>query len=427
MNFQLISALVRGVWLIDSDIAENYYPAVSLLLSGQPAEFDFPEFQLKIYNPSGRTDVPSTSDYADHVEPGAVVSIPIKGALMKEDQMCGPVGMKTIGEIIQQADNNPDIKGLVLNIDSPGGTVDGTRRLADIIKNTKKPTVAYVDGMAASAAYWIASAADSIVAEPRSTIGSVGVMLSFADMQPALEREGVKFHQIVSNLSPDKNSLIEQVRAGNYEEYRKNVLDPLATDFKNSLIKNRPQITPEQMTGKTWYADDLVGTMIDRIGTIEDAVNLINNQPEPKLTFNNKKQLKMAQFENLNRLLNIESIEMEDEGAYLNLEQLEAINAALSTAPAGNDKPEPTPKPEPAPAPAPEPVDMTNPPEFSEPAMQIINDLRARLEAVENGAGATSASVAPSADPGKQNAVKLASDPKASFWENVNKVKEAYL
>lgn len=414
MNFQLVSALMRGVWLIPPDVAESYSPAIGLLLSGQPAEFDFEDFRVQIFNPEGRQQSGYTDNIFDNVQPGAVVSIPVKGALMKNDQMCGPVGMKSLGNIIQQADANPNVKGIVLEIDSPGGTADGTARLADIVKGVSKPTVAYVDGMAASAAYWIASAADRIVAEPRSTIGSIGTMMSFPDLQPAFEEKKVKFHKIVSNLSPDKNGLFEQVRSGNYDEYRKNVLDPLATDFIEAIKTNRPQVTGDQLTGKTYFAADLVGTMVDQTGSIEDAIKLIDQPEQVDYSKPNITQT-MKQFQNLNRVLNVDSLEMTDEGIFLNQDQIEAINAALEPAPAAI-APEPEPAPDPTPA----------TPGISEEAMNIINDLRARLEAVENSAGAPAAVVAPATDPGKPGP-KLASDPNADFWENVNRVKQAYM
>jgi hypothetical protein len=61
---------------------------------------------------------------------------------------------------------------------------------------------------------------------------------------------------------------------------------------------------------------------------------------------------------------------------------------------------------------------------------QMLNEIRTlstRIDAMENNPGATAAVVTPKNDPGKQSDVQLATDPKASFWDNVNKVKEAYL
>ncbi len=81
------------------------------------------------------------------------------------------------------AASNPNIAAIVLQIDSPGGEVSGTQQLADVIKSVQKPVVAFVDGMMASAALWIGSAADEIIAStPQDIIGSIGTMMSFGDM-----------------------------------------------------------------------------------------------------------------------------------------------------------------------------------------------------------------------------------------------------
>jgi protease IV len=431
MNFQLVSAIMRGLWLLPPDVAESYYPAISLLLDGQPAEFDFDEFRVQVINADGSGATANYDEAIESAAPGAVMSIPVKGVLMKNDQMCGPVGMKTLGNIIQDADANPNIKGIVLDVDSPGGSADGTSRLAEIIKNTKKPTVAHVDGMAASAAYWIASAADNIVAEPRATVGSIGTMLSFADMQPALEQKGVKFHRLVSNLSPDKIKMFEQVRAGNYDEYKKEVLDPLATDFINAVKSNRNQITDDQVTGKTYFAQDVTESMVDQIGSMDDAIELINSMGsaqtshEPNNT--NPNTNPMANYEHLNQVLGVESLEMTDDGVYLNQEQIEAVNAALApaqqepapAAPAA--QPEPTPD-EPATPQAAEPT-----PDHNAELRQQIEALTAALEEMRNAPGDKPASVAPKSDPSKNEGPQLVTSEKKDFWDNVEAVKENYL
>jgi protease IV len=432
MNFQLVSAIMRGLWLLPPDVAESYYPAISLLLDGHPAEFDFEEFSVQIIQPNGTAVRAEYNDAMHNAQPGAILSIPVKGVLMKNDQMCGPVGMKTLGNIIQDADANPNIKGMVLEVDSPGGSADGTQRLADIIKNTKKPTVAHVDGMAASAAYWIASAADRIVAEPRATVGSIGTMLSFADIQPALEKEGVKFHRLVSNLSPDKIKMFEQVRSGNYDEYKKEVLDPLATDFITAVKSNRTQMTDDQVTGKTYFAQDTLGSMVDQIGTLDDAIRsldvtstTLSDQKEPNNI--NPNTQTMANYEHLNQVLGVESLETTDDGVFLNQQQIEAVNAALApaqqepapAAPAAQNEP---PTPDPATPQAAEPT-----PDPTAELRQQIEALTTALEEMRNAPGSKPAIVAPKADPAKTQGPNLVTKENGDFWENVKAVKANYL
>src|SRR5665811_396008 len=123
----------------------------------------------------------------DSVNSVAVISL--DGALMKADQYCGASGMASIGETIKQADNHHNIKGIVLHVDSPGGTVDGTEALSSIIKNTSKPILTFVDGLMASAALWIGSSSDETMASTDTDeIGSVGVLMSFMDIQGYYEK-----------------------------------------------------------------------------------------------------------------------------------------------------------------------------------------------------------------------------------------------
>ena len=98
---------------------------------------------------------------------------------------------------------DPAVKAIVLSIDSPGGTVDGTDNLANAIfaARGKKPIVALGDGTLASAAYWIASGADQIFASDNSAkIGSIGVVATHEDYSRAEENAGVKVTEITAEV-----------------------------------------------------------------------------------------------------------------------------------------------------------------------------------------------------------------------------------
>ena len=94
---------------------------------------------------------------------GSVAVIPIRGIIMKDDVECGPRGSVSITKDIKSADTNPNIKSILLVVSSPGGTTSYTDILSDAVTNCTKPVVAFVEGMAASAAYWIISGADKII------------------------------------------------------------------------------------------------------------------------------------------------------------------------------------------------------------------------------------------------------------------------
>jgi signal peptide peptidase SppA len=213
---------------------------------------------------------------------GKVAVIPIQGELMKNDELCEPAGMATIGNWIKEADSDSEVDAILLHIDSPGGTVDGTETLGNIVKNTKKPTVAFVDGLMASAALWIGSNSDRIIAStPNDKVGSIGVMISFADMQPFWEQEGIKFHTINADQSSDKNKVIADALAGDYKSIKAEMLNPLADAFIQQIRNNRPNVADNQLTGKMFFAKDVIGSLVDEIadfdGAIRSALNLVNN------------------------------------------------------------------------------------------------------------------------------------------------------
>ena len=264
MSYTLLSDIFRKPWAIEPMFAATAGKAVVNILSGQNA---FPDMKSK---------TPTIRGFVDNNTPEntkKTALIPIQGALMKYDQECGPAGTKTIGNWINDADNNPEIDSIVLIIDSPGGTVDGTEELANIIASTSKQTIAFVDGMAASAALWIASAANKIIAATDfSEIGSIGVMTSFVNMRPMWEKQGVKFLDIFASQSKDKNRNFLDLLEGKTENYTKEVLDPLADHFIATMKTNRPKIKESQLSGKMYHAKDVLGSLVDDIGTLDYAI-----------------------------------------------------------------------------------------------------------------------------------------------------------
>ena len=263
MKFSLLSSLIRGKWLIEPLFAIEAHRVIGDIMAGQLAISPEKPMMNLTYKSSAGSEKSS----------GMVAVIGLKGTLLKDDQECGPEGMATVGRYLQQADKNTNIDAIVLHIDSPGGTVDGTEQLANIVKSIQKPVITYVDGLMASAALWVGSSADEVWASSDTDeVGSVGVLLSFADVQPLWEARGVKFHKVVSTYSPDKTKLFDDLMAGNYDGYRQEFLDPIALKFQSAVRSNRPAVQDEHLTGKVFLAKDVMGVFVDRIGTIDQAI-----------------------------------------------------------------------------------------------------------------------------------------------------------
>lgn len=130
------------------------------------------------------------------------------------------------------------VKSVLLNIDSPGGEANGCGELADEIyaAQSSKPIVAYVSGMGASGAYWIASAASKIVCAKSAELGSIGVRMAMVDDRKADEAQGIKVVNFVSSQSPYKMTDTESAEDCKRVQAR---VDSLASVFIGSVAKNR--------------------------------------------------------------------------------------------------------------------------------------------------------------------------------------------
>lgn len=134
-----------------------------------------------------------------------VAVLPINGVISKRMNMFAQISGGTSSELVandlKAAMNDPAVKAIILQIDSPGGTVDGTETLGNLVRqaNAVKPVVAFADGMMASAAYWIGSAASAIyISDSVAQIGSIGVVATHQDISAAEAARGVKTTEITA-------------------------------------------------------------------------------------------------------------------------------------------------------------------------------------------------------------------------------------
>ncbi|MHC1775687.1 MAG: S49 family peptidase [Lentimicrobium sp.] len=347
MSFLLLSAILRNPWYIDHDFVVSHAPLIANLLSKGPVRLQGPlseELSRVPYTIAAASTVSVSGSIRegynyDSIPKGSKAVIPIKGVLLKEDQDdgCGyfVAGMNTLAQRIHEADLHENINSIILHFDSPGGTVDGTHALADAVKNVQKPIVAFVDGMLGSAAYFIASSCDSIIAENTSAlIGSIGTMISMVDEQPYFEKMGVKFHNIVSDLSPDKNADFMAAREGDYNPIKKNLLNPFAKIFQDYVQANRPELSGDSIQGKVFLAEEaLKRKLIDSIGPIQSAVSALDQMTVLSgHSTNTKTRSTMKNLPLLIALLSVESLESTDEGVFLNEDQLQLIEQRIAAA-----------------------------------------------------------------------------------------------
>jgi ClpP class serine protease len=123
---------------------------------------------------------------------GVIAVLPVTGVLMQRmniiDESSGGTSTEILTQRFRSLMGDPNVKAVVLDVDSPGGGVFGTQEFADEIYASRgiKPIIAQVNSMAASAAYWIASQADEIVVTPGGQAGSIGVYTVHEDISKAM-------------------------------------------------------------------------------------------------------------------------------------------------------------------------------------------------------------------------------------------------
>ena len=207
--------------------------------------------------------------------------IKIKGPIFSQESffswLMGGINIEAISNYFQKAADSQDIENIILHIDSPGGDVTGINEFAQKVFNArnKKNIIAYVSGAAASAAYWIASAASQIIVDQTSELGSIGVIMGYSDTKKRDEKNGIIKHEIISSVSPLKRD-----NAG--DDTGKAVLqkrvDDLANVFVSEVAKNR-NVGLNTVKENFGRGNEMIGNlavqsgMADKIGSLDSILD----------------------------------------------------------------------------------------------------------------------------------------------------------
>jgi signal peptide peptidase SppA len=176
---------------------------------------------------------------------------PIGKGLAPIERMTGAVDVNDIAETIDDYATNPQVTRIAFQVSSPGGTVTGVEELANKVRNISKPTMAYTDSEMASAAYWIASAADKVVASPSSTVGSIGVYMTVADMTEMAKAQGIKMVVIKSGKFKGAGipgTSLSEEQIANLQDS----VDAIHADFKAAVLQTRKLVKAEDMEGQVF-------------------------------------------------------------------------------------------------------------------------------------------------------------------------------
>lgn len=221
-------------------------------------------------------DEPGLKPY--EVNEDGVAFIGIRGALTKYgSSLSDAPGMVGLRRAVRQARQDEDVRALTLVIDSPGGSVYGLDDLAAEVAAfaAEKPVLAYLEDLAASAAYYIASQATTIVANPSAEVGSIGTYAVVEDWSAFYAQHGVKVHVI--STAPLKGAGLEgsEITPPQLAEWQRQIND-FGDLFIDSVARGRrlPREQVQQLaTGQVWIAREAQRLgLVDSVGTLDSAL-----------------------------------------------------------------------------------------------------------------------------------------------------------
>lgn len=199
---------------------------------------------------------------------GEIGSLLIDGPIIPRSssvrKSSGLVSIEMLSSEFKALEANPDVREIVLFMDTPGGAVKGVSEFARLVSNSTKPTTAFVFGLAASAGYWIASAADRIISSDTGIVGSIGVV------QTVRLNDENRFVEIVSPQSPNKR-IDPSSKKGRAEIEA--LLRDLADVFIDAVAENR-NVSPATVVEKFGKGGVVAAGRAKDLGMIDGIADL---------------------------------------------------------------------------------------------------------------------------------------------------------
>ncbi|MGV8094497.1 MAG: S49 family peptidase [Mangrovibacterium sp.] len=186
-------------------------------------------------------NIPLTVEYTDaNIEDSSVAYYRISGLILGESVY--RFSTKKFNDDLKAAEANPMIISHFLHVNSGGGDTWYLDVAWKTMMGLKKPSIALVERVGASAAVYLISPAKKIyAATPNEIVGSIGIMTSFLDFIPYYEAMGLKYIEEYANKSDLKNKKYNDLRKGKPEQYKKEELDPLQQQFEAAVRQARPK------------------------------------------------------------------------------------------------------------------------------------------------------------------------------------------
>ncbi|GAB4360382.1 MAG: signal peptide peptidase SppA [Oricola sp.] len=203
-----------------------------------------------------------------------IAKVRIEGTILEDEDLIG---------VLEDAGKSEAVKGVILAIDSPGGTTAGGEAIYEAVRKLaeKKPVAAQIGTVGASAAYMIAAAADHIVARKTSIVGSIGVILQYPNVAEMLDKLGVNMEVIKSTPLKGEPSMFGPPAPGAKEMMRAMLLD--SYDWFKSIVADRRGFSEAEIArladGSVFSGRQALDRkLIDEVGGIEAAKKWLASQ-----------------------------------------------------------------------------------------------------------------------------------------------------
>ena len=214
-----------------------------------------------------------------------VAVLPLEGVIAKRanlfSQISGGVSTELVARDFKSALIDPAVHSIILAIDSPGGTVDGTISLADLVATSTKPVVTLASGTMASAAYWIGSAANSAyITDATTIVGSIGVVATHTDVSKAQATQGIKTTEIAAGKYKRIASSYEPLT----KEGRQTIQDQVDYTyalFVDAVAKQRgvstDKVLSDMADGRIFIGQQAIDAgLVDGVSTLDALVAQLN-------------------------------------------------------------------------------------------------------------------------------------------------------
>ncbi|MBI4822897.1 MAG: signal peptide peptidase SppA [Nitrospirae bacterium] len=220
-----------------------------------------------------------------------ILLLDISGVI-SEKEKSGGMGIKSLSmtaelrESLLKAEADPDVVGVIVRINSPGGAVTASdilyQELLSFKDRKKIPVYAHIMGIGTSGGYYVSTASDKIIVQPTSIVGGIGVISFKFNMEGLLTKVGIQEESIKSG---DKKDIQSPLRASTPEEKEimQTIIDKLHSRFVDVVFAQRKDLISRKdletlSDGRIYSAEQAVSLrLVDSIGYLSDTVDMMKN------------------------------------------------------------------------------------------------------------------------------------------------------